>query len=298
MKKNLLVLAALSVVALPFLFSCGKPNDPDQPAEVIIMQDPPTKDAAKLVVFPAENLPKYEDTQGEYEIIQIEFTEASRYLLKRRVIATKANVGDIQMITGKFTESAGNYNCQGFGSVNVSGSGSNANVSVKPDGAENKKNEYSGSANVKDTPAPSSQDQKNATRVWKVDNTVLTVSKGNKTIESGFKGCDLYQMAQYAYDNNVDIDVSKFTGYSVTEINITGNKTFTISFAGQPSFYGECEMGSNNTIRARLTVANEFFNNGSLSGVYKFPADKKMNLTFDVDIKGYAGKIDLLLSQN
>ena len=51
MKKNLLVLAALSVVALPFLFSCGKPNDPDKPAETVVMQDPPTKDAAIKIEF-------------------------------------------------------------------------------------------------------------------------------------------------------------------------------------------------------------------------------------------------------
>ena len=77
MKKNLLVLAALSVVALPFLFSCGKPNDPDKPAETVVMQDPPTKDAALLIEFHEDKpLPNYADNQGEYEVLSIEFTES------------------------------------------------------------------------------------------------------------------------------------------------------------------------------------------------------------------------------
>ena len=297
MKKNLLILAALSVVALPFLFSCGKPNDPDKPADVIIMQDPPTKDAAKLVVFPAENLPKYEDSQAKYEIIQIEFTEASRYLLKRRVIATKANVGDIETVIGSYTESGGNYNCQGFGSVNVSGSGSNANVNVKPDGSENKGNEYSGNANVQVTTPPSGQGQKNASRNWKIDAMTLNVS-GSVTFSHDFTGCNLYDIANYAKGENVSINPDDYKGYKVTEFCFTGNETFAINFENASDIVGTYKINETaKTISFSLPEGNKFFS-GSINGSYEYPADKKMNLTLNASIKGYNGSMVFYMSQN
>lgn len=296
MKKNLLFLAALSVVALPFLFSCGK-TDPEKPDEVIVMQDPPTKDAAKVVVFPANNPPKYVDKGVKYDIIQIEFTESNRYILQRR-FATKAN-DDIETIIGSYTESNGSYNCQGFGSVNVSGSGSSANVDVKPEGTENQGEEYqySGAATVTDTPAPTSQDEKNAVRNWKIDNMSLVVS-GKAQFERGFTGCNLFEIATYAQvHGGVNIDAEKFRGYNVVEFSFTGNDTFIIRFENSSVIKGTFSMTeSSKTINLSLPEGNEFFS-GSISGSYSYPADKKMNLTLNASIKGYSGRMDFFMSQ-
>lgn len=301
MKKNLLVLVALSVVALPFLFSCGKPNDPDKPAETVVMQDPPTKDAAIKIEFHEDKpLPKYVDSEGEYEVLSIEFTESNRYIIKRRIIGTKAKVGDIQTVVGSYTESNGNYNCAGFGSVNVSGSGSNANVNVKPEGSENAGNEFNGNANVQDTPESSSQDQKNADRNWKIDSTDLEVAGDGVHISRGFGGCDLYEIATFAQKNKAKIDPEKFVGYKVVEFIFTGNGTFVINFTGPnaPAIEGSYKINeSSKTINFTLPGDNPFFS-GSISGTYEYPADKKMTLVLNASIKGYSGSMTFIMVQN
>ena len=302
MKKNLLVLAALSVVALPFLFSCGKPNDPDKPAETVVMQDPPTKDAAIKIEFHEDKpLPKYVDNEGEYEVLSIEFTESNRYIIKRRIIGTKAKVGDIQIVVGSYTENNGNYNCAGFGSVNVSGSGSNANVNVKPEGEENKGNEFNGNANVKDTPEGSSQDQKNADRNWKINTTTLeVVGSDGVRFSHDFNGCDLYEMATYAVKNKANIDPSKFVGYNVVEFIFTGNGTFAIKFTGPnaPAIEGTYKINeSSKTINFTLQGDNPFFS-GSIPGTYEYSVDKKMTLVLNASIKGYNGSMTFIMSQN
>lgn len=297
MKKNLLVLAALSVVALPFLFSCGKPNDPDKPAETVVMQDPPTKDAALLIEFHEDKpLPKYADNQGEYEVLSIEFTESNRYIIKRRVIETKAKVGDIQTVVGSYTESNGNYNCPGFGSVNVSGSGSNANVNVKPEGG----NEFNGNANVKDTPEGSSQDQKNADRNWKIASTTLEVNGDGVRFSRDFEGCDLHEMADFAKRNKANVDPDKFVGYKVVEFIFTGNGTFVINFTGPnaPAIEGTYKINeSSKTINFTLPGDNPFFS-GSIPGTYEYSVDKKMTLVLNASIKGYSGSMTFIMSQN
>ncbi len=297
MKKNLLVLAALSVVALPFLFSCGKPNDPDKPAETVVMQDPPTKDAALLIEFHEDKpLPKYADNQGEYEVLSIEFTESNRYIIKRRVIETKAKVGDIQTVVGSYTESNGNYNCPGFGSVNVSGSGSNANVNVKPEGG----NEFNGNANVKDTPEGSSQDQKNADRNWKIASTTLEVNGDGVRFSRDFEGCDLHEMADFAKRNKANVDPDKFVGYKVVEFIFTGNGTFVINFTGPnaPAIEGTYKINeSSKTINFTLQGDNPFFS-GSIPGTYEYSAEKKMILVLKASIKGYNGSMTFIMSQN
>ena len=297
MKKNLLVLAALSVVALPFLFSCGKPNDPDKPAETVVMQDPPTKDAAIKIEFHEDKpLPKYADNQGEYEVLSIEFTESNRYIIKRRVIETKAKVGDIQTVVGSYTESNGNYNCPGFGSVNVSGSGSNANVNVKPEGG----NEFNGNANVKDTPEGSSQDQKNADRNWKIASTTLEVNGDGVRFSRDFEGCDLHEMADFAKRNKANVDPDKFVGYKVVEFIFTGNGTFVINFTGPnaPAIEGTYKINeSSKTINFTLQGDNPFFS-GSIPGTYEYSADKKMTLVLNASIKSYSGSMTFIMVQN
>jgi hypothetical protein len=299
MKKNLLILVALSVVALPFLVSCGK-KDPEKPAGVIVMQDPPTKAAAVKIEFPSQDLPKYleKKTGGKYEIISIEFTESERSIIKRRVleVPTKAAVGDIQVIVSSFTESGGKYTCPGFGTVTVSGIGSDVVVLVNPDDNEGYR---STNANVTNTPLPSSQDQNNADRNWKIENMSITVS-GSVSFSHDFTGCDLNEIAKYAQGKGVNIDPDDYVGYQVKEFIFTGNNTFVINFTGTgvTAIGGTYRINeSAKTISFSLPEGNKFFS-GSINGSYDYPADKKMNLTLNASIKGYTGSMDFYMSQN
>lgn len=300
MKKNLLILAALSVAALPFIVSCEK-KDPVKPAGgVIVMQDPPTKAAAVKIEFPSQDLPKYleKNTGGLYEVISVEFTESQRAVMKRRVleVPTKLAVGDIETIVLSFTENSGTYTIPGFGSVTVSGIGSDIVVLVNPEGNEGYR---STNAKVTDTPDPTAQDQKNANRNWKIDNMSIKVS-GSASFSHDFSGCDLYEIAKYAQDKRVNIDPNDYVGYQVREFIFTGNNTFVINFTGNdiPAIAGTYKINeSGKTISFSLPEGNKFFS-GSINGSYEYPADKKMNLTLNASIKGYTGSMDFYMSQN
>lgn len=310
MKKSLLFLAALSFVAIPFLFSCNKPDNGEDPEEEIVMPEPPSKDAAVKIIFPADDLPKYVDKAGEYEILQIEFTEANRYILQRRVTATKANVGDIEWIMGSYTTGAnGDYHCQGdsfSGDVNVgssSGSSGNASVGVNPTGEGNENNNYNGNANVQDTQAPASQDQSNAVRNWEVKAVQVHVSGKGIDIKKTFNnGCDLYGMAEWASNEGsiggLKNRLSELQGYKVKEVTFTGDNTFSISFTGAntKAVRGNYTMNTTaKTVNFTLPEGNAFFH-GSVPGSYTFPTDKSMELTMNTTVEGYT--CELIMNMN
>lgn len=300
MKKSLLILTALSLAALPFLFSCNKPDNGGEDVVEVVMPEPPTADAAIKIDFPASNPPTYADTKGEYEILSIEFTEANRYILTRKVIATKANVGDTEVVIGSYTENNGSYQCQGesfSGQVNVgassSGSGSDTKVDVKPSGEENQGKDYSGDAKVTETPAPSSGDQSNAVRNWQVNKVLISVKGKGLDISAPFtNGCDLKEIASWAANNGVSglkDRLSEFDGYKVKEVSFTGANTVTITFTGAntKAVNGNYSMNTTSkTITFSLTEGNAFFH-GSVSGSYEYPNDKTMNLVLNTTVEGY-----------
>lgn len=300
MKKNLLILAALSVAALPFIVSCEK-KDPEKPAGgVIVMQDPPTKAAAVKIEFPSQDLPKYleKNTGGLYEVISVEFTESQRAIMKRRVleVPTKLAVGDIEVIVFTFTENSGTYTIPGFGSVTVSGIGSDVVVLVNPDENEGYR---STNAKLTDTPESDSQDRKNADRNWKIDNMTITVS-GSVSFSHDFTGCNLYEIAKYAKEKGVNINPEDYKDNEVKEFIFTGNDSFVINFTGKgiSAIAGTFKIfDSGKTFTFSLPDGNKFFS-GSINGSYEYPADKKMNLTLNASIKGYTGSMDFYMSQN
>lgn len=302
MKKSLITMTALAVAVLPFFFSCNKPDKGGgntTPVE-IVMPEPPTKAAAVKIEFPSHNLPTYleKKTGGKYEIISVEFTESQRAIIKRRVleVPTKLAVGDIETIVLTFTESGGKYTCPGFGTITISRSGSDVVVLVNPDDNEGYR---STDAKVTDTPDPSSSDQNNAGRNWKIDNMTITVS-GSASFSHDFSGCDLNEIAKYAQSKDVNIDPDDYIGYQVEEFIFTGNNTFVIRFTGDdiPAIAGTYKINeSGKTISFSLPEGNKFFS-GSINGSYEYPADKKMNLTLNASIKGYNGSMDFYMSQN
>jgi len=306
MKKNLLLLAVLCVAAVPFLFSCNKPDNGGDNNQVV-MPDPPSADSAIKIDFKSEaDKPKYFDTEPdgthvEYSIQSIEFTEANRYIITMTVVDTKVSVGDKVTIIGTYTENGGNYNCEGFGSVNVSGTGSSVDVSVKPTGEDNP--EYNGKGNVTETPPPANTDQKNAVRNWTVNSVLINVVGKGLNISAPFtNGCDLEEIGKWAASNGVsglNSRLGELKGYKVKEISFTGDNTFAITFTGSNTnaVAGSYSMNASaKTIKFSLPEGNAFFH-GSVDGSYDYPTDKTMSLSMNTKVEGYDCSLEMKLTR-
>jgi hypothetical protein len=283
MKKNMLMLAALAVFTIPFVFtSCGK-NSPDPDTE-IILPDPPTRDAAMMITFPESDAPKYQENGNEYTIKSLELTEANRYILHRELIKSKAG-GMLEIIIGKFTGMKGNYNCIGLGKITVNGS--KVIIEFSSGGT------FNGSGNVKDSTKPSGTDQNNFIRNWKISDVELTVDGNGVEFSHGFTGCNLYEIATFAKGKGVNIDPSKFANASI-EFSFTSN-VFAIRLSDKEAIEGTYQVGLG-TITLTVNNGNEFFN-GTIKGTYKFAAGNKVNLVLSSSIKGYNGKMEFNMVQ-
>lgn len=294
MKRILFILAAAAMILPLSSSSCKKQ---DNPTEDVVMEPAKTADVAKVVSFELVSgaTPRYISKEGkEYDVLSIEFTEDSRYILRRRPVITASSVtkaeSGVEVVTGKFTESGGKYTCQGAFEATVEPKGSDSAV-ISVNGKT-----QTASAKVTSTPQTTNSNKTNADRTWKVDNSIIKISGSGVSIDMGFKGCDLYQIAQYAKENGASVDPSKLSGYAITELMFTGNNTMTISFSGQPSFYGEYTLNGNN-ITYRLTVGSNELLQATANGTISFPAQGKATLILNSSLKGYSGSIEFALSQ-
>ena len=261
------------------------------------MEPAKTADVAKVISFELVSgaTPRYLNNEGqEYEVLSIEFTEGSRYILRRRPVitsssATKAESG-VEVVTGKFTLSGTKYLCQGAFEATIEPKGSDSAV-ISVNGKT-----QTAAAQVTATPQTTNSNKTNANRTWKVDNSIVSISGTGISLEMGFKGCDLYEVARYAYENGAKVDPSELSGYSITEIMFTGNNTMAISFAGQPSFYGEYTLNGKN-ISYRLTVGSNELLQTTANGTLTFPTDGKAILRLNSSLKGYSGSIEFALTE-
>ena len=294
MKRILFILAAAAMILPLSSSSCKKQ---DNPTEDVVMKPAKTADVAKVVSFELVSgaTPRYISKEGkEYDVLSIEFTEDSRYILRRRPVLTASSVtkaeSGVEVVTGKFTESGGKYTCQGEFEATVEPKGSDSAV-ISVNGKT-----QTAAAQVTATPQTTNSNKTNASRTWKVDNSIISISGTGINLEMGFKGCDLYEVARYAYENGAKVDPSKLAGYAITELMFTGNNTMTISFSGQSSFYGEYTLNGNN-ITYRLTVGSNELLQTTANGTITFPTDGKATLRLNSSLKGYSGAIEFALTE-
>ena len=291
--KKLFILLAAAALMLP-IASCHKDpgKDKDQPVE---MKPAATADVAKVVSFesaPAEKKPTYSHGNVIYEMISIEFTEANHYILKGKPVATKAGNSDVEILTGPYTEKNGTYQCTGdfSGTVTVSGNGSNKDVTVNTGGEEQKT-----TGNVS-APSTGSGDKTNASRTWKVANCVVAVSGNGLSVNKGFTGCNMEDIAKYIKSNGGDINPDIFAGYNVSEILFTGSNTVVISFTNAPDFGGSYTLNGEN-FSMTLEVGGNDLVNQKATGSLSFPADGKAEFSLMMAFKGYSGGIDFSLTE-
>ena len=295
MKRILFILAAAALILPLSSSSCQKQDDPTP--QDVVMEPAKTADVAKVVSFELVSgaTPRYISKEGkEYDVLSIEFTEGSRYILRRRLVITASSVtkaeSGVEVVTGKFTESGGKYTCQGAFEATVEPKGSDS-AAITVNGKT-----QTAAAQVTATPQTTNSNKTNANRTWKVDNSIINIYGQGISLEMGFKGCDFFQVATYAYENGAKIDPSKLAGYSITELIFTGNNTMNISFAGQPSFYGEYTLNGNN-ISYRLTVGSNELLQTTANGTLTFPTDGKATLRLNSSLKGYSGSIEFALTE-
>ena len=267
--KKFYYLVLLAVLALPF--SCNKNNGANDGSDVK-MTEPATKSEAAVVKFPVESAPEVLVKGNKAKVKEIEFTEASRFILKYEP-ETKAGEKETAFV-GTYTVKDGVYTLSGIGSVKVSGN----NVTVTPlSGAA-----QTVSATVTATKT-SSDIMSNAARTWKVNTVIVGLSGGNVSIEKKFNGCNLEEISNYAKSNGVPIsdeDMASLKGLSVSEIIVTGANTFVIRFANDVCYYGTCSISSSKSFSYKFAEGNDLLN-VSASGTIDFPANSKCTLVLN-----------------
>jgi hypothetical protein len=287
--KKIYLLLAVATVSL-FAFSACNKRGGDTPGDKeIVMKDGPSKQEAKVVKF-KNNLPKYKDPNGSYEITKMEFTEGKMLLLERRVVPSKADVGDIINQVFSFSGTGGNYDVIGLGTVTISGS----NVTVNfYNGGE------SGSFEATITPTTTSTvAENNFARSWKINNIVLSVSGKGVSIMKSFNGCNLEEIGKYAADNGVSglkDRLPELMGYNVEHVIFTGADSFIVTFTGANAIAGTFKLSGSDKLNYSFPVNNPFFH-GSANGTFEFPADQKVTVTLNADIEGYSGSIEMSMT--
>ena len=296
--KKLIVLFAAAVMILPLVSSCNKQ---DQPTKEVVMEPAATADVAKSISFESATTsanPTYTKAGRTYEILSIEFTEDSRYILRRRPLLTgsgavgpwtKADDG-IEVVVGKFTESNGVYKCEGeySGTVEPKADGT---ITVTPQGSQAQETK----ATVKETTSTTTEGV-NASRTWRVSDCYIKISGEGINVETGFNGCDFKEIADYLASTGVKIDASKLAGFRVVEVLFTGEDNMAIVFADGSAFYGTYRLSGEN-ISYTLTSGGNDLMGRTATGTMTFPANKRAELGLTTSVKGYTGALDLSMVQ-
>lgn len=297
MKKIIIMLAA-AVMMLP-LASCNKQDQP-APKEVV-MEPAATTEVAQIISFedaPGEN-PVYLDLKKDikYEVLSIEITEGSRYIMRRKPVITESNSvsatkagGAIEIVVGKLAFIDGKLVCTGSFVATIEIKTGIATISVEGGSAK------SYAAAVTKPAGSGSTQNTNASRTWGVASSIINISGGGIGVQTGFKGCDFHEIAQFAKNAGANLDPEKVAGYSITEIIFTRQKTFSISFSGGATFYGTYQLNRENVSCSITSGASDIVGQ-SASGTLTFPAKGKAVLSLSTTVKNYSASVEFEMNE-
>lgn len=297
MKKIIIMLAA-AVMMLP-LASCNKQDQP-APKEVV-MEPAATTEVAQIISFedaPGEN-PVYLDLKKDikYEVLSIEITEGSRYIMRRKPVITESNSvsatkagGAIEIVVGKLAFIDGKLVCTGSFVATIEIKTGIATISVEGGSAK------SYAAAVTKPAGSGSTQNTNASRTWGVASSIINISGGGIGVQTGFKGCDFHEIAQFAKNAGANLDPEKVAGYSITEIIFTRQKTFSISFSGGATFYGTYQLNGENVSCSITSGASDIVGQ-SASGTLTFPAKGKAVLSLSTTVKNYSASVEFEMNE-
>lgn len=293
MKKAIYFMLA---AALFMPVACQKSSNNDNPkTDDVVMADPATKQAAKVVEFkdaPALIIKKNGNSE-EKIVKKVEFTESNRAIVHATpVLAAKADEIE-EILIFSYTVNGSTYTISGVGTFTVSSN----TVDIKAEGGET----VTVSAQVTNT-STSNSTTSNLARNWAVADVFISVKGGNVSAEKKFNGVDLYEIATYVNGQGVNFteaQLNAFKGYKVEEFIFTGSNTFVINFTQANPYYGSWTLSGNN-FSYKLTYGGDDFFNGEASGTISFPAQNKAELKINgkIDANGssYTGTLEMNLS--
>ena len=303
MKKFLFLLAA-AVLVLP-IASCDKEEKPGTDTKVVVMEPAATTEVAQIIDFEnalGEN-PIYIKDDKTYEILSLEFTEDSRYILRRRPVIENAT-GDIdegsfiphtksltidEIIIGKFKNVNGKLECQGEFEATIEPKADGATITAKGVKTQNV------SAKIKKA-GKNSTEGTNASRTWEVQSCMISVSGKGVNVTAGFNTGDFEEIAKLLELKGVSVSPATLAGYKVKEVIFTGGNTMAITFTGADPFCGTYSLKGDNISYTLTSGGNEIIGTNA-SGTLTFPKNKEAELTLSLSIKGYSGTIAMQMKQ-
>lgn len=272
MKKSVLLLA-LAAMMLPAFVACNKDDSKDDTVE---FQAPKFQKSAQKLTFKSG------------DIKSIEFTESGRYIMEK--VVTKAE--ETVLITGTFTVNGSVYTLSGDfnGTVSVSGSGTNVEVTVTE----------SGEAAVTVTASTEAPESDEAVyRTWAIDNLRIKVTGGDLK-DAGVSyttasGADLDEIAKYLKDNGVNFNADEYKGYNIKTVTVSGCGGFIVDFTGAEPYIGNCDV-NNLRFSYDFTVSGGGNNiiNTTGQGTIKY-VNEICVLTLNGTIKGNSKEYDVSL---
>jgi hypothetical protein len=225
MKK--IFLAASLAALLPLLFSCGKvkenSNNFEEPrfiqyaGQLVMRGDiaPAAAPASVPVAAPA----------AVSVIEYIEFSESGLYVVGIRTD------GETSYKAGKFTTTDGSvYACDGFGTVELSGSNP-VNVTVKRNG---------GATEVLKADFKKAAGSNVAYRGWTVDKTRVTVYGFSTPASADFTGCNFQEIAKFLRDNGHE--PGDVPSGSLQSVSFTGAGSIIFAYSDGTANVGECTV--------------------------------------------------------
>ncbi len=252
--KILLVAAAFGTMAL---VSCRK-EDNGPKVEEATFEAPALAEAAIKVEFntssEVDQVVISQDANTKTVVKDIEFTEGGYAIITKKIVTTKASVGDeiIEIKAYVFNEATGEYEVAGFGKVKVDAKTKSVEVTLTSASGGSSETQTVTAQTVDNSPAPQEgSTEGNLCRKWAVNRVVVSV-KGGKLGKDGVgvkidnpnNGIfELTEIDKLLKENNVNVPNVNLADYGVKDINFTQNGTFLINFSKADSFTGPYTLG-------------------------------------------------------
>lgn len=303
--KNLII-AALAATAI-LSVACKKDN------AVVVLPEPATKNEAVSIKFdkgqtlnidlPDRAVPNDPSTAKSgvnvnLDIVGIDLSESSRYVLYIGEKTTKASAKPQIVWMGKFKFNSGRYILDGFGDLVIKDLKEIKiiPVSTKADGAE-----ITIPASVTAIPPQTYMLASNLARNWKISSTFIKVSGGKNEVSASrtFTGCDIHEIASFVVSKGVkisDSELDKLSGYKVKEINFIGNNSLVINFDGPESYYGTWNLSGTDFTWKLDNASNNVV--AEAKGSFNMTSDSiklVLNTTINAGDEKYTGLVELII---
>ena len=280
--KILLVAAAFGTMAL---VSCRK-EDNGPKVEEATFEAPALADAAVKVEFNtttvAQQVVVSEDNTNKTKLVvkDIEFTEGGYAIITKKVVATKAEVGEeiIEIKAYVYNETTGEYEIVGFGKVKVDSKTKSVEVTLTDATGAPAQTQTVTAETVDNTPAQEGSTEANLCRKWIVKRIVVSVKGGQLgkdgvgvKIDADASGVlKLNDVDKLLKDNGVNVPDIVLTDYNIVDVNFTQAGTFFINFSKAAPFTGVYNLSGGTKFMYELKGEGNYIFNAEAEGSIEF----------------------------